>query len=203
VKLRVWEIVVLFVLGAVASLIGDHAHVSTGTTEYFTKAVPFIWSSPIWFPVMVAAATVSIAELRLHMSAPQRVVTWRQGVAGVAAVLGIYVTTALFHMAPSMPSNVLIYAMAIITWCALGDGAGALCGLIAAVVGPIVEAVIVGLGVFRYAYDSDQLFGVGPWLPALYFAFGVVVALLAEIAVALRRPTTTSANGTPGRTPGG
>jgi hypothetical protein len=131
------------------------------------------------------------------------VVTWRQGVAGVAAVLGIYVTTALFHMAPSMPSNVLIYAMAIITWCALGDGAGALCGLIAAVVGPIVEAVIVGLGVFRYAYDSNQLFGVGPWLPALYFAFGVVVALLAEIAVALRRPTATSANGTPGRTPGG
>jgi hypothetical protein len=194
VKLRVWELAVLFVLGGAASLIGDHAHVVTGTTEYFTKAVPFIWSSPIWFPVMVAAATVSIAELRLHMSAPHRVVTWRQGLAGIAAVLGIYVTTALFHMAPSMPSNILIYAMAIITWCALGDGAGALCGLIAAVVGPIVEAVIAELGVFRYAYDSDQLFGVGPWLPALYFAFGVVVALLAEIAVAIRRPSGTTAD---------
>jgi hypothetical protein len=32
---------------------------------------------------------------------------------------------------------------------------------------------------FRYADDSDALFGVGPWLPALYFAFGVVVVLLA------------------------
>jgi hypothetical protein len=27
----------------------------------------------------------------------------------------------------------------------------------------------------------DALFGVAPWLPALYFAFGVVAALLAEI----------------------
>jgi hypothetical protein len=180
--------VVLFVLGAVASLIGDQAHVVTGTTEYFTKAVPFIWSSPIWFPLMVAAATVTIAESRLHMTAPRRSVTWRQGLAGVAAVLGIYVTTALFHMAPSMPSNVLIYAMAVITWCALGDGAGAICGVLAAIIGPIVEAVIAEMGVFKYAYDSDQLFGVGPWLPALYFAFGVVVALLAEIAVTLRRP---------------
>ena len=36
--------------------------------------------------------------------------------------------------------------------------------------------------VARYSEDSDALFGVAPWLPALYFAFGVVVALLAEIA---------------------
>jgi hypothetical protein len=189
VKLRLSEVAVLFALGAVASLVGDHAHVVTGTTEYFTDAVPFIWSSPIWFPLMVAAATVSIAELRLHMPTPRAAVTVRQGVAGVAAVLAIYMTTALFHMAPAMPSNVLIYAMAIITWCVLGDGAGALCGAIAAVVGPIVEAVIAEIGVFRYAFDSDDLLGVGPWLPALYFAFGVVVALLAEIAVTLRRPS--------------
>ena len=187
-KLRVPEVVLLFVLGAVASLIGDHAHVVTGTTEYFTDAVPFVWSSPIWFPVMVGAATVSIAELRLHLGEVRSSVTPRQGVAGVAAVLGIYVTTALFHMAPAMPTNVLVAAMAIITWCALGDGAGALCGALAAVMGPIVEAVLSGVGVFRYASDSDGLFGVGPWLPALYFAFGVVVALLAEIAVKVRGP---------------
>lgn len=190
-KLRTSELAILFVLGAVASLIGDHAHVVTGTTEYFTDAVPFIWSSPIWFPLMVAAATVSIAELRLHMSAPRTSVTPRQGLAGVAAVLLIYVTTALFHMAPAMPSNVLIYAMAIITWCVLGDLPGAICGAIAAIVGPIVEAVIAEMGIFRYASDSDQMFGVGPWLPALYFAFGVVVALLAEIAVDIRRPVDT------------
>jgi uncharacterized membrane protein len=113
-----------------------------------TDAVPFIWSSPIWFPLLVAFATVSMAELRLRMRAPRTSVTPRHGVAGVAAV--------------------------------------------------IVEAVIAGAGVFRYADDSDSLFGVAPWLPALYFAFGVVVAVLAEIAAKDREPSVRScASGTP------
>lgn len=53
---------------------------------------------------------------------------------------------------------------------------------------------------FRYADDSDALFGVGPWLPALYFAFGVVVVLLAEIAAKNRQPSVRSSDrGTPAR----
>ena len=180
-KLRWPDAVVLFLLGAVASLIGDHSHVATGTTEYLSDAVPFVWSSPIWFPLLVALATVSIAELRLHMPALRTSVTARQGLAGVAAVVGIYVTTALVHTAPPVPANALIYALAVITWCALGDRWGAICGLLAAVIGPAVEAVVAAAGLARYADDSDALFGVAPWLPALYFAFGVVVALLAEV----------------------
>jgi hypothetical protein len=187
VKLR-WSVgLFLFALGAVASLAGDHSHVVTGTTEYLSHAVPFVWSSPIWFPLLVALATVSIAELRLRLPDLRTSVTARQGLAGVAAVLGIYVTTALVHTAPAIPANVLIYALAVITWCALGDRWGALCGVLAGVAGPAVEAVVAAAGLARYAEDSDALFGVPPWLPALYFAFGVVVALLAEIS--LRRDT--------------
>ncbi len=179
--MRLPELAFLFLLGAVASLIGDHNHVATGT-EYFTDAVPFIWSSAIWFPVMVGAATVSLAEFRLHLPEPRITVTARQGLAGVAAVVGIYVTTALVHSAPTVPGTSLIVAMAAITWCALGDRSSAVGGVIAAIVGPFVEIVLVDVGVFAYNDDSDGLFGVGPWLPALYFTFGVVVALLGEIA---------------------
>ena len=192
------ELVLLFTLGAAASLIGDHSHVATGTTEYLTDAVPFIWSSPIWFPLLVAFATVSLAELRLRMGRPRTSVTLRQGVGGVAAVIGIYVITALEHTAPVVPVTVLIYTLAAITWCVLGDGPGAVCGVLAAVGGPIVEAVLAAVGVFRYADDSDSLLGVAPWLPALYFAFGVVVGLLVEIAARDRQSTVTpSASGTP------
>ncbi|WNG93977.1 DUF2878 family protein [Mycobacterium sp. ITM-2016-00318] len=181
-KLRWPDAVFLFVVGAVASLIGDHSHVATGTTEYLSDAVPFVWSSPVWFPLLVALATVSVAELRLHMPGLRTAVSARQGLAGVAAVVGIYVTTALVHTAPSVPANVLIYALAVLTWCVLGDRCGAICGVLAAVVGPVVEAVIAAAGLARYADDSDALFGVPPWLPALYFTFGVVVAMLAKIA---------------------
>ena len=94
--------------------------------------------------------------------------------------------------------TVLFYALAVITWCVLGDGPGAICGVLAAIGGPIVEAVLARVGVFRYADDSDALFGVAPWLPGLYFAFGVVVAALAEIAAKGRQPSVrSSASGTP------
>jgi hypothetical protein len=49
-KLSLPAMLVLFVLGAVAALVGDHGHVATGTTEYLTHSVPYIWSIPIWFP---------------------------------------------------------------------------------------------------------------------------------------------------------
>jgi hypothetical protein len=182
------EVVFLFVLGGVAALVGDHGHVASGTTEYFDTAheVPFLWSSPIWFPVMVGTATVSLAELRLHLGPIRTTVTARQGLAGVAAVVGTYALTAVVHTAPAVPATALIIALAVITWCALGDRTSIACGVLAAVGGPVVEIVLVKVGVFRYADDSSALFGVGPWLPPLYFSFGVVVALLAEIAVAQR-----------------
>jgi hypothetical protein len=192
------ELAFLFTLGAAASLIGDHSHVATGTTEYLTDAVPFIWSSPIWFPLLVAVATVALADVRLRLRAPRAPVSVRQGLAGVAAVIGIYIITALEHTAPAVPVTVLIYSLAVITWCVLGDGAGAVCGVLAAIGGPIVEAVIAEAGVFRYADGSDALFGVAPWLPALYFAFGVVVAVLAEIAAKDWQPSIrSSVSGTP------
>ncbi|WP_006245194.1 diacylglycerol-binding protein [Mycolicibacterium tusciae] len=186
-KLRAPELLVLFLVGAAASLVGDHSHVVSGTTEYFTDAVPFVWSSPVWFPIMVGAATVSLAELRLHLPRPRTTVTARQGLAGIAAVLGTYVTTAPVRSAPPIPSTTLIVAMAVITWCALGDKPSVVCGVVAAVIGPIVEIVLVKVGVFAYNADSDGLFGVGPWLVPLYFAFGVVVAMLGEIAAKQRQ----------------
>jgi hypothetical protein len=174
----------LFVLGGASGLIGDHAHVVTGTTEYLTPAedVPFIWSSPLWFPGFVGAATVSLAELRLHLPRPRTDVTPRQALAGVAAVIGTYVVTALVHGAPWVPATALICTLAVITWCALGDAPAVMCGALAAIVGPVAEIVLVDDGVFRYAASCDQLFGVGPWLVPLYFAFGVVAALLGELA---------------------
>src|SRR5260370_11456580 len=105
------ELAFLFTLGAAASLIGDHSHVATGTTEYLTDAVPFIWSSPIWFPLAVGAATVSLAELRLRLRVPRESITVRQGLAGVAAAIGVHGITALEHTAPAVPATGPIYAL--------------------------------------------------------------------------------------------
>jgi len=76
---------------------------------------------------MVGAATVALAELRIHLPDPRTTVTVRQGIAGIAAVLGAYVTPP---------------------WCTLGDKPSLVCGMVAAVFGPIVEIVLVKIGVF-------------------------------------------------------
>lgn len=182
----------LFTLGAAAGLIGDHSHVITGATEYLPAAhvLPFVWSSPINFPIMVGAATVILAELRLHLPSVRTGVTVRQGVAGVAAVLGSYVVTALLHTGPAVPVTMLICAFAAITYCALGDRAAIVGAVLVAVVGPAVEIAVAATGQFRYAADSDALFGVAPWLVPLYFTFGIVAALLGEIVTAPARSTT-------------
>jgi hypothetical protein len=185
--LRTPAVVLLFILGAAAALVGDHGHIVTGTTEYLMPAhrVPFAWSSPIWFPVLVGGATVALAELRLHLPAVRTTVTLRQGLAGVAAVEGIYALTALTHGFAAGPATVAIVALTVITWCVLGDRFAVVCGIVAAVVGPALEALLVAVGLFRYAPGAHQVFGTPPWLPALYFAFGVVTALLGEIAASM------------------
>ncbi len=76
----------------------------------------------------------------------------------------------------------------MIAACGLGGGTPALvCGLAAAIAGPVAEIVIVELELAEYAPSADTLFGVALWLPALYFAFGFVAARLAELLVARRR----------------
>jgi hypothetical protein len=75
---------------------------------------------------------------------------------------------------------------------------GAICGPLAAVVGPAVEAVIAAAGLARYAEDSDALFGVAPWLPALYFVFEVVVALVVEVGSLRHIPSAQALQDSPG-----
>ncbi len=154
----------------------------TGTTFYTSDAVPFLASSPLWFPVLVGLAVVALAEIRLHLPAVRTGVTLRQGVAGIAAVVGSYLVTALVHTGPAVTTTALISAFAVLIWCALGDAPALVCGALIAVIGPIVEIALAGAGVFGYAEVCDGLFGVAPWLVPLYFAFGVVAALLGEFA---------------------
>ena len=56
----------------------------------------------------------------------------------------------------------------------------------AALAGCVTESVMSAAGVFEYARGIDGLAGVAPWLPGLYFAFGVVAARLGELCATWR-----------------
>lgn len=181
-KLPLRRFVLLFVIGALISPFGDHGHVVTGTTEYLSDAVPFIWDSALWFPLLIGMATAGTAELRLQLAPPRPGLTLADGCAGVAAVMGVYALTALLRHQPLVPATLLIVALAVVVWRRLGDQPALLCGFATAIGGFMLEVVLVKAGLFRYADETDVLFGVAPWQPALFFVFGVVAAQLGEIA---------------------
>ncbi len=175
----------LFVIGALGGLLGDAAHVETGTTTYLSHGFPFVWRSALWFPVAVGVGSVATADLRLRVGALR---AWeaggrlREAAGAIAAVLGIYALTAVLHDEAEGAATTLVAMLAVLSATRFASGPAALvCGLAAAIVGPIAEIVLVKTDVAAYAPTCDGLFGVALWLPALYFAFGVVVSRLIEL----------------------
>jgi hypothetical protein len=183
--LRLPVLVGLFLLGACAGLLGDHFHVASATTEYLDNAhdLPFIWDSPFYFPLVVGGATAGLADLRARAGAPRPNIDHRYAIGGIAAVLGTYAFTTFMPGTPDAVSTSLITALAVLTWCFIGDRFSIACGVIAAVVGPLIEITLAGIDQFQYSDGADSLFGVAPWLPSLYFAFGVVASVLGELAI--------------------
>ena len=172
----------LFLLGAVVAPVGDHGHITTGTTAYLSRAVPFVWDSPLWFLVMVGLATAAVADLRLRIASPRPGVTWREGVFALASLLAIYAITALLRHQAIVPATLLVGALTALVTAGVGDRAGIACGVATAIGGVVVEASMIATGFFKYADEIALLVGVAPWTPLLYFAFGVVAARLGELA---------------------
>jgi len=173
---------ILFVAGFVCGLVGDHAHVASGTTRYLdVGGAPVLWGSPLFFPITVGLATAALAELRMHLGGG-RPGDAGEGLAGVASVLAIYLLTALLSDERTSIVTALVVCLAVLVCVRFATGPQALvCGAIAAVVGPAAEIAQHHAGVFEYAAGSDGMLAVAPWLVPLYFTFGVVAARLGEI----------------------
>jgi hypothetical protein len=179
------ELLILFAIGAAGGLIGDAGNVQSGATRYLDHSVPFIWESPIWFATLVGIGTVSVAVTRLLLGPTRPGFDPRVGIGAAAAVIAIYAVTSVAGD-DGTAAVALVVTLAVILACFVADKPGLVCGLAAAVIGPVVEIVIVELDLSKYTELNDSLFGVGLWLPGLYFAFGVAVARITELLVARR-----------------
>lgn len=178
-RLSAKSLLALFVVGCICSLIGDHAHVATGTTRYLdVGGIPTIWGSPLFFPLTVGIATAALGEIRVRLG-PSRTGTLDDGLAAVASVLAIYLLTALLSDESTSTVTGFISCLAVLVVVRFRDGRASLyCGALAAIIGPLAEIAQHRAGVFEYTANVDGLFDVAPWLIPLYFAFGVVAARL-------------------------
>jgi hypothetical protein len=172
----------LFGIGAVGGLVGDACHVAMGTTTYLDDTFPFIWKSQLWFPIAVGLATLTTGELRLRLGSARPGSNPVEAGAAIASVIALYALTAVVTDEDPLTATVLVWALAIVIAARFGGGMPALiCAGLAAILGPLAEILIVEADLAMYAPSADGLFGVAEWLPALYFAFGIVAARLAEL----------------------
>jgi hypothetical protein len=184
---------VVFLLGFAVGLAGDACHVTSGTTRYEWDALPEIWQSRAWFPFLLAGSVTGGAWLAHRFGLPAgRARSRADAVIGAALVLALYAVTAALRGEPTTVSFVLTGALAVAIWAWWDPSPGALVvAVAAAVLGPLAEIVLVELDAASYAADADELAGVAPWLPALYFAAGAVASGLwmAVAAGSVRRIT--------------
>ena len=172
--------IILFLVGAVVSPLGDHMHVVTGTTHYDEDFVPFVWQIPISFVFMVGFATMILGLLRLRLAPPRQGLTIRHAVGAVAGVMFAYAISATVHSS-QVAATVMVGAVVALMWAVLGDRPAVWCGVAAGILGPLGEIAASRAGLFHYAAGIDGLFGVAVWLPLLYAGFGMVAACLAEV----------------------
>ncbi|MDL1872308.1 hypothetical protein FBR05_08885 [Deltaproteobacteria bacterium PRO3] len=177
----------LFLVGAVFGPVGDSFHVVSGTTDYPPNLFQlYFWRLPWWVPLIFGAAGVAIGMSHPQMdrwlgAPPDRPGSRGIGavIFGVAAFLGIYAMTAFVPLKSGGPLDALIAASALAVWLLLDrTWQGVLLGMMTAVVGTVTEILLVRAGAFWYLPPKDALFGVGSWLPWLYFSASVAVGNL-------------------------
>lgn len=161
----------VFALGFAVSLLGDAGHVLSGTTAYTLSWMPSLFYSAIWFPFSVASSMLGVALLGRRLGLPGALRTRAQAWLAVGLLLALYWRTALLRGESTLYACGLVaaLALAIALWWDRSPRALAL-GLAGALLGPLAEIGCVAMGAARYAEDSSSLWGVAPWLPALYFA---------------------------------
>src|SRR5436190_1443418 len=146
---------VIAALGAAVGLAGDACHVASGTTHYDWHALPTIWRSVLWFPLLLGGAVLLAAWLGRRAALPWVRPRDRADVAaGAGLVLALYALTAALRHQPTTVSVVLTGSLAIAIWAWWDPSPGTLAiAIAAAIAGPLVEIAIVAAGAASYADD--------------------------------------------------
>ena len=153
-----------------------------GVTEYLTDFGP-IWLGccPLWFVLMIAPGMAALSAAHARWRAPDPRRPSSAVLLGPLAVLGLYLATSFYPWRDggSLEGLVCLGAL-ILTLTCDRTRAGIVAATLVAIGATSVEWGLVHLGVFRYLPGSDELLGVAPWLPPLYFGAAIVAGALAR-----------------------
>lgn len=175
--MRKW--ISIFLGSAVLGSLGDSAHVHAQVDGYpsFHPLIPIL-NVPYWVPLEFGFAGFLIAWLQPKidrmLGRPPRETTKRKKWLAIGGFFVLYLASAFMPLATPGPKDAFMAIGGLAVW-KLCDGkiGGIADAVLCAVVGCLVEIVLVKLGVFFYYPGFSQLAGVPSWLPWLYLAASV------------------------------
>ena len=179
---RLGRLLVLAAEGAVVCTLGDQLHVRFGVITY---PHPLFAGQAWWVPFsFFGAVAAMLIAYPMSFRAMRRTLAWPKANAAISvgaarqAILEFFVAyavTAVVSARPVVVLATLTAAFALRLWLdwrvADASGRRAIVAGIpfvagAIVVGPLVEAMLIALGQFRYVHP--HVIGISMWLPALY-----------------------------------
>jgi hypothetical protein len=170
--------VLLFFLGATVGSALDAFHTQSGTTAYaHVIGLGMAWWTPPLFGVAGLSTGLSYPLFeRVSGKEVSPPATWSRALAGFALFVALYCASGYLPASNGIKLGVLVVGTAGLLATLARTPAAAALAVAAAVVGPVVEIVLVGRGAFRHL--QPDVLGIPLWLPALYaagsVAFGVV-----------------------------
>lgn len=171
-------VIVLFAIGATLGSLLDGIHTWSGTTEYtpalFLRAA---WWTPIVFGL--AAVSTGLAYPLTRTLTKKEIANARTArEIGTAFAAFVLLYFASGFMRASNPAKLAVLAIgAAYLWARFArTREAAMIAVVAAIVGPLVEVVLVSLGTFRHL--QPDFVGIPMWLPALYAAGSIAFGLV-------------------------
>ncbi len=189
--------ILLFMVGATLLTALDAVHTHTGTTAYtHVTAFGAAWWAPLLFGGTASIGGWLYARGWRALGGPEKLAPNAAIARGLLAMSLLYASSGLLPASVETKLLLLVAGALVLFFSLDGTRAGALLVLAGAVSGPLVEAALIRLGLFRYR--DPEFLGVPVWLPALYACVTPVIGQLARRASSrssLLRPRALEARG--------
>jgi hypothetical protein len=180
--------ILLFLIGAPAATVGDWFHVHTGTTFYPSEVYRwYIAGIPFWIPILFGLASATLGLVYHGVKKLLGAERFNEG-----AMLKDVLLAGLLYMALhalsgyicpwGFPATDIVLAIPVLlVWFTLDRSVGgALVCLLAGLLGPGAEILLVHLGIFSFSDKAYRLLGVATWLPWIHMAGALAIGRFVE-----------------------
>jgi len=176
---KAWNVIVLFVIGAVMLTVFDMFHTHSGTIEYPHELVlKMAWWTPLLFGSSLAFGGLVYASGYRAMRGDPNVPSNAALAAALVIYAGLYCASGYLPASNEGKLAMLLVGFAGLWWLLDRSWQGMVMAVVTAIGGCSTEFVLTRWGAFRHL--QPDVVGLPVWLPGLYLVSGTVLGQLSR-----------------------